>query len=68
MEQLPEVQLQTVNGWRILMTHICGMPPKGERGVCTIQQCVQQLFADACLNVIASCPYPIFVLLPDFMQ
>lgn len=28
-DELPEVQLETFNGWRILMTHIVGMPPKG---------------------------------------
>jgi predicted phosphodiesterase len=29
VEDLPEVQVLSVNGWRLLMTHICGMPPKG---------------------------------------
>jgi len=24
------VQLLALNGWRILMTHIVGMPPKGQ--------------------------------------
>ena len=31
LEELPEMQVLDVNGWHILMTHICGMPPKGER-------------------------------------
>jgi predicted phosphodiesterase len=29
LEELPEMQVLDVNGWHILMTHICGMPPKG---------------------------------------
>ena len=29
IEDLPEVQLLNLNGWRCLVTHICGMPPKG---------------------------------------
>lgn len=31
LDELPEAQLLTLNGWRILMTHIVGVPPKGTR-------------------------------------
>lgn len=27
-DELPEVRIETFNGWRILVTHIVGMPPK----------------------------------------
>ena len=28
--ELPEHAMRHINGWRVLVTHIIGMPPKGE--------------------------------------
>jgi hypothetical protein len=44
------MQVLDVNGWHILMTHICGMPPKGGhlwhlylKHVIAISACISEL-------------------------